>query len=286
MKIAVASGKGGTGKTTIATSFVFALRSTYDVVYADLDVEEPDGHIFINPHIKKEELITTLVPRIVEEKCTYCGICQKVCAFNAIFVFKNTRKISVLDELCKGCGNCMYNCPESAIYEIPRAIGVLRYGERDDIEFYEGRLNIGEIMTTTAISYVKEKIDKHIEGDTVVVFDSPPGTSCPMVESVKDADFVILVTEPTPFGLFDLQMAHGVIKKLQKPYGIIVNKYESGFKEMEEFFDRENIPVLLKIPFERSIAEGYSRGITLSLQDNSWNEKFKELFYRIKEQIQ
>jgi len=286
MKIAVASGKGGTGKTTISTSLVFSLRDINEVIYADLDVEEPDGHILIRPEIKKEELITTPVPRIVEEKCTYCGICQKVCAFNAIFVFKNTRKISVLDELCKGCENCMYNCPENAIYEIPRPIGVLRYGERDGVKFYEGRLNIGEIMTTTAINYVKDKVEEHASNDTIVVLDSPPGTSCPMVESVKDADFVILVTEPTPFGLFDLKMAHGVVKKLGKPYGIIINKYEPGFKEMEEFFDKENIPVLLKIPFERKIAEGYSRGVTLSLQDESWNSKLRELFYRIKELVQ
>jgi len=275
MKIAVASGKGGTGKTTVSVSLALSIEGKAQ--FLDLDVEEPDAHIFLRPEIEKEYMASLPVPRVMLDKCDFCGVCQDVCAYNAIFAFANTKQLVVFDELCKGCGACTMLCPQKALYEVQRPIGIIREGWRDDIHFFEGRLNIGEITTTSLIKIVKEKAGN----SGITVIDSPPGTSCPMVEAVRDADYVLLVTEPTPFGLYDLKIAHGVVKKLGKPHGIVINKYGMGDEEVEKYAEETGTEVLLKIPFEKKIAEAYARGIPLYELDEKWKIAFRELFEQI-----
>ena len=272
MKIAVASGKGGTGKTFVSTSL--ALSIDHELTFLDLDVEEPNAHIFIKPEFEEESDVGIPVPRVDYDKCDFCGVCQEVCAYNAIFAFPNTKKVVVFDELCKGCGACVVLCPQKALYEVPRPVGSMRKGKNGRIRFFDGKLNIGEINTTYMITYIK----KQIEGEENIIIDSPPGTSCPMIQAVKDSDFVVLVTEPTPFGLFDLNLAYQVVKKMEIPAGIVINRYGIGDDRVEKFAEENNVPILMKIPFSREIAKHYSKGISIVEVDNGWREKFRKMY--------
>ena len=284
MVITVASGKGGTGKTTISTSLTYAISRKKEVAHVDLDVEEPDSNIFLKVPIQKEEMIWLPLPVIDYEKCTFCGVCQKVCEYNAIFVFKNTQEVKVFDQLCRGCGACKEMCPFDAISEVQRFIGVFSYGKKDSVSFYEGRLNIGEYVTTDAIRWVKRRL-KDINKSEITVIDAPPGTSCPVIHSMKDADYIILVTEDTPFGLFDMKLAYGVGKKMGKKMGIVINKALPGYKDTREFAKKEGIPILLEIPFDRKFAKAYAEGITLSEYSEEYREKFEEIFNYIEGEV-
>ncbi len=285
MVITVASGKGGTGKTTISTSLSISVSKHRTVSHVDLDVEEPDSNIFLKVPIEREEMIWLPLPVIDYKKCTFCGVCQRVCEYNAIFVFKNTGEVKVFDQLCRGCGACKEMCPYDAIYEVQRFIGVFGYGKKGNLNFYEGRLNIGEYVTTDAIRWVKRRL-KEINNSEVTIIDAPPGTSCPVIHSMKDADFVLLVTEDTPFGLFDMKLAYGVAKKMNKKLGIVINKALPGFTETREFAKKENIPVLLEIPFDRKFARAYAEGITLSEYSDEFSEKFERIFSYIEKEVQ
>ncbi len=280
MKISVASGKGGTGKTFVSTSL--ALSIDKELTFLDLDVEEPNAHIFIKPMFDEENDVGIPVPRVDYDKCDFCGVCQEVCAYNAIFAFPNTKKVVVFDELCKGCGACVVLCPQKALYEVPRPVGKMRHGRNGKIEFFDGKLNIGEINTTYMITHIQ----KQVKNASLIIVDSPPGTSCPMIQAVKDSDFVILVTEPTPFGLFDLNLAYEVVKKMEIPSGIIINRYGIGDDRVEKFAEENNIPILLKIPFSREIARYYSEGVPIVHADESWKEKFKSVFDRVIELVE
>ncbi len=253
MIISIASGKGGTGKTTVAVALASALKKC---AYIDCDVEEPNGHILLKPEIQSETAFQKLLPKIEYSKCTFCGKCVEVCEFNALLNFKT--EIVLLEELCHSCGACSYFCPENAITEEGKTLGFVRKGivENYDIQFYDGILNIGEATAAPLIREVKLKILP----DRVNIIDSPPGTSCSMVEAVRNSDYSILVTESTPFGLHDLKLAVDVLGMLVIPFGVVINKYDESFKELEAYLEEKKIPIFMKIPFDKSIAVAYSKG--------------------------
>lgn len=255
MKLAVASGKGGTGKTTIATNLALVLTQMGQAVQLlDCDVEEPNCHIFLKPDIEVSSAVTVLRPEVIKEKCTSCGICQEVCEYSAIIVVKDT--VLTFPELCHSCGACSMFCPEDAITEVPRQVGTVEEGTSNGITFTHGLLNIGELMSPAVISSVKNTADE----PDVLLIDSPPGTSCPVIEAVKDAEFVLLATEPTPFGLNDLELAVGMVRELNIPFAVAINRCDIGNEVVKDYCTREHIAVVLEIPDDRKIAEAYSRG--------------------------
>lgn len=279
MIISIASGKGGTGKTLVATSLALSLKDEYRVQLLDCDVEAPNDHLFLKPKISGKEAVCIPVPEVDEAKCTHCGLCAQVCAYNAIAVLPN--RVMVFPELCHGCGACSYLCPEKAITEVGREMGVVEEGRADGIAFVQGKLTIGEAMPSPVIRQVKEKADP--EG--VVIIDVPPGTSCPVVESIKDSHFCLLVTEPTPFGLNDLVLAVETVRELNIPLAVVLNRAGVGDNKVEEYCRKENIAILVTIPLDTEIARLYSRGVTLAKGKPEWRESFIGVFNKIREMI-
>ena len=269
MIISVASGKGGTGKTTVAVNLALSLR---DVELLDCDVEEPNCNIFLKKNLKNIEDVSIPVPVIHLEKCDFCGKCSEFCEYNALAVMKGN--VLVFKELCHGCGGCKLVCPKDAITYRERKIGEVA-GEDN---FYQGKLNIGEAMATPVVAAVKKKINN----EKTVIIDSPPGAFCPVIEAVSGTDYCILVTEPTPFGLSDLKIAVEILKKLNVPYGIVINREGIGDERVEEYCKKNKIPILMKIPHDRKIAEFYSKGIPFVLEMPEWKEKFRNLYEVIK----
>jgi MinD superfamily P-loop ATPase len=255
MKIAIASGKGGTGKTTVATNLAYAAsRDGRSVAYLDCDVEEPNGHIFLKPHIRRSRTATRGVPEVDAQKCNHCGECGRICRFSAIVCIRD--KVLVYPDLCHNCGGCMLVCPTGAVRETPHPMGRLEAGRAGAVEFVHGLLNVGEAMSPPLIRQVKAAAP---EADLVVI-DSPPGTSCPVIESIRGADFVILVTEPTPFGLNDLKLAVEMVEALALPFGVVINRADLGDDRTGEYCRARGIEVLAEIGDDRRIAEAYSRG--------------------------
>ncbi|MDI6814661.1 MAG: ATP-binding protein, partial [Dehalococcoidales bacterium] len=245
MIILVASGKGGTGKTLVATSLALSLRKRERVKFLDCDVEEPNAHIFLKPLFSRVEAVSIPVPEINEEKCTCCGKCSEVCLYHAIAVLG--KKVLVFPELCHGCGACSHLCPEGAIAEVGREIGVVEIGWSEGMEFVHGKLSPGEPRATPVIKRVKE----NVEPEKVVIIDVSPGTSCPMVEAIKGSDFCVLVTDPTPFGLYDLTLAREVVAGMGIPYGVVINRTGVGDGRIDKYCLEQNIPILMKIPLEK-----------------------------------
>jgi len=272
MIISIASGKGGTGKTTIAINLALSLK---DVQYMDCDVEEPNGHLFLKPLIEERISVGIPVPQVDESRCTYCGKCAEICEFNAIVVIK--KKVLLFPELCHGCGGCSYLCPEDAIEEVEREIGVIERGKAGHIEFVHGLLHVGEPMAPPLIR--REK--KLINGRKTVIIDSSPGTSCPVVETVKGSDFCLLVTEPTPFGLNDLKLAVEMVRKLGVPLGVLINCSDIGDRKVWQYCEIEKIPLLMEIPFERRIAVAYSKGVPLVEEIPEYRKRFQDLYYKL-----
>ena len=278
MIISIASGKGGTGKTTVATNLALSLES--DVQILDCDVEEPNCHLFIQPVIEEVKTITTPVPEVDEKKCTLCGKCSEICQFKAIVVIGET--VLPFHELCHSCGGCVEVCPEKAITETGRELGVIERGHKNGLEFIHGILRVGEAMSPPLIRKVRE----YTRPGTLTIIDAPPGTSCPVIASMKGADFVLLVTEPTPFGLYDLKLAVEAVKILGIPCGLVINRADMGDDRVKTYAEEEDIPVLMEIPFDRGIAEVYSRGEMVVEVMPEWKQKFTELYYRIEEIVQ
>ena len=278
MQFAIASGKGGTGKTTLATNLARALAADgVPVAYLDCDVEEPNGHIFLRPKILSRNEVTIPVPEVDFSRCTYCRACAQACRFSAIVAFKTS--VLTFPKLCHGCGGCALACPEKAIREVARPIGTIEEGETNGLAFVHGRLDIGEAMSPPLIRAV---LDRAPVGHTIVV-DAPPGTSCPVIASVKGADAVLLVTEPTPFGLSDLRLAVAMVRALGRPFGVAVNRADVGDREVFGFCEREGIPVLFELGEDRRIAYSYSRG-ELALQAiPDLAPRFLELAKRLRE---
>ena len=276
MIISIASGKGGTGKTTIATNLALSLGK---VQVIDCDVEEPNANIFFNAEIKEREDVTVEIPEIDKEKCNYCGKCSEFCAYNALAVVPSD--VLVFPELCHSCGGCEIVCPQNAINWKKKPVGKIEHGVTNGVDFYHGLLNVGEIQAVPVIKALKKKIDK--EGN--VIIDAPPGTSCPVIESINGSDYCILVTEPTPFGLHDLKLAIAVVRHLYIPFGVIINRDGVGDKKVEMYCQTEKIPILMKIPHSEEIANLYSMGIPFVKKLPEWHEKFTELFRRIQEGV-
>ena len=278
MIISIASGKGGTGKTTVATNL--ALSHDSNVQLLDCDVEEPNAHLFIRPEWKGKQTITTPVPQVDEEKCNLCGKCGDICQFKAIVVIGET--VLPFHEMCHSCGGCMEVCPEGAITETGRELGIIETGRKDGLEFVHGSLRVGEAMSPPLI----KKVRSFALPDQLTIIDAPPGTSCPVIAAMKGADFVLLVTEPTPFGLHDLKLAVGAVKILGIPCGLVINRSDMGDEQVKKYAKEEGIPLLMEIPFDRRIAEAYSRGQLLVEVMPEWKEKFEMLYRRIAEIVE
>lgn len=273
MIISVASGKGGTGKTTISTNLAAALGT--GVQFLDCDVEEPNAHLFLNPEFISKETVFALVPKVDDGKCTYCGKCSDICRFSAISVVANT--VLIFPELCHGCGGCMTVCPEKAISDSGRELGVIENGNIESSRFAHGVIRIGEAMSPPLIKAVR-KLETQ---DIINIIDAPPGTSCPVIAAMKDTDFVLMVTEPTPFGLHDLKLAVEAVKILDIPCGLVINRSDIGDDGVVNYAEKENIPVLMEIPFDRRIAEAYSNGKMVIEELPEWKDKFLMLFENI-----
>jgi MinD superfamily P-loop ATPase len=277
MIISIASGKGGTGKTTLATNLAVALGES--VQFLDCDVEEPNAHLFLKPEISQHEEFYLEVPEINQEKCSLCGQCQDICQFNAIAILPELAL--TFPELCHSCGGCFMVCPEEAVSSAQRLLGSIEIGKRGPIRFIHGRLRVGEAMAPPLIKRVRQKAQEN--GITIV--DAPPGTSCPVIAALRNSDYVILVTEPTPFGLNDLELAVGAVRALGLPMGIVINRSDLGDERVHYFAARESIPLLMEIPFDRQVAKSYARGELLVEALPHWRNKMLDLFSAIQKQL-
>ena len=276
--IAIASGKGGTGKTTVAVHLAALLAAQGRTVqYLDCDVEEPNGHLFLKPQIDSADTASIPVPVVDAAQCTACGQCAQACEFNAIAMLK---KPLVFPELCHGCGACTLACPVGAIRETPRAIGVVESGRAGAVAFAQGRLNVGEPMSPPLIRAVKARRNP----ESVALLDAPPGTSCPVVATVRGADFIVLVTEPTPFGLHDLSLALETFRPMGRPLGVVVNRADDDCR-VQQFCQAQEIPVLAELPDDRRVAETYARGELLFGCLPEWRGLFENLWERIEERL-
>ena len=273
MIVSIASGKGGTGKTTVAVNMALSLK---DIQILDCDVEEPNVHVLLQPKINETKPVYISTPLVDEEKCDHCGKCSEFCEFNALFV--TPEKVLFFPELCHSCGGCILVCPKNAITEKNVEIGVIKKGAAEDVKVVYGELNVGEPMAIPVIKDVK----KQIESNKTVIIDSPPGASCPVIESVHGSDYCLLVSEPTPFGLHDLKIMVQVLEGLNIPFGVIINCAGIGDKKIYDFCEEKDLHILLEIPFQRKIAELYSRGIPFVVEMPEWKRKFQLLMEDIK----
>ncbi len=280
--ISIAAGKGGTGKTLVATSLAVALNGAGSprTELLDCDVEEPNAHLLLCPHIAHRQPVSIRVPQVSKSLCTHCGRCAEVCQFSAIAVIRDA--VLTFPELCAGCGVCAFVCPADAILEVEREVGVLEKGVTDEgIDFYQGRVNVGEQRSGPVIRAVK----RQVHPDAVTIIDAPPGTSCPMQETIADTDYCLLVTEPTPFGLSDLGAAVETCRQLGVPCGVLINRDGIGDAPVAEYCAGERLPILLRIPHDRRIAEAYARGDTLVHAFPEWQKPLRGLYERILDEL-
>lgn len=281
-KIAIASGKGGTGKTFISTNLFNVLQKRdFNIALVDCDAEEPNDREFIRGELQISQKVTQKVPVIDESKCSYCGKCKEYCNYNAIFFLKDTKMIKVLDELCHGCGACSVACGDNAIVEKDDILGsVNQYGVSKNSALIEARMNVG---VYSPVNVIKSAI-KEANGFDIILLDSPPGTSCPFIQTVATADYVVLVTEPTPFGLSDLMQSVDTLKSMEKSCGVIINRADLGNKDIYDYLQLENIPLLMTVPFDKKIAVSYSNGELLTNLYPDWDVKFNQLYQTITKQ--
>ncbi len=283
MIISVASGKGGTGKTTVSVNLALSLDNAQIL---DCDVEEPNVQIFIKPEIERTLAVKVPVPEVDLNVCNFCGKCSQVCNYNAICVIPPRQNfkgnVLIFDHLCHSCGACWYFCPQKAIMEKEKVIAYVDVGKRGDLKYVGGRLLPSQVLSPVVIDEVKRHMDK----DRVAIIDASPGTACPVVRAISGSDFCILVTEPTPFGLNDLNLAYQLTHLLKVPSGIVLNRADYGDKTLiKEFAKKNDIPLLLEIPFDNKIAQTYSEGIPVVEAIPEYREIFKELYEKISEII-
>lgn len=274
MKLAIASGKGGTGKTSLACALARVLGPRAALL--DCDVEEPDCALFLRPEITSETDFTVPVPSIDLNRCKGHGRCQEVCAYNAIKVFNG--KPFLFNHMCHSCGGCVLVCPEKAITEVQHTAGKVRVGRRGNLFFSDGLLKIGEASPVRLIKAVKKNAPETGE----IIIDCPPGTSCPMIAAVSGADFCLLVSEPTPFGLSDLKLAVETLEKIKIPHALVINRCDLGNGKLEDWCSEKGIEILLRIRFDRKIAEAYSRGQTMLEAAPEYGPALRELFEAIR----
>jgi MinD superfamily P-loop ATPase len=276
VRVAIASGKGGTGKTTVATNLAWvASQNETSVAYLDCDVEEPNGQIFLKPAVRWRKPISVPIPRVDPELCDHCGLCGDICQYSAIVCLGD--QVLVFPELCHSCGGCELVCPHSAISEEPRTIATLTAGEDGPVRYLQGLLNIGEAMSPPVIRAVKAEAP---DADLVIV-DAPPGTTCPVIESVRGCDHVLLVTEPTPFGLHDLELALDMVQELGLPCEVVVNRAGVDGSKMKEFCRRRGVEIIAELPDDRRVAEAYSRGALAAEALPEFRERFRLLLAHI-----
>ena len=281
-KIAVASGKGGTGKTTVSVNLFNIAQEKFKeaATIVDCDVEEPNVNLYLNGKVTSKKDATILIPELDPNKCTYCGICSEVCAYNSLVVIKSLEKWVLMEDDCHGCGACTYFCPEKALTEKPKIMGEithLKFTGNSDI--IEGRLKIGEASPTPVI---KQTIANIPTDNKITIFDAPPGTSCSLIETIEDVDFVILVAEPTPFGLNDLKLAVDTVKKVNKNLGLVINKSTMGdIGLVRDYAKNENLNILLEIPFSNEIASISSKGVILTNELPNLKLSFEKLLDEI-----
>ncbi len=280
MKIAIASGKGGTGKTTLSTNLAMFLGERESVVLVDLDVEEPNSHLFLKSELLRREDKMKMIPRWESGSCTLCNECVELCNFHALICLGN--EILIFPNLCHSCYACSELCPTHSLPMEAQKMGELSHFLAHPIEFVEGRLNIGEEQAVSLIAQTKKYVEKHFYDETITLYDSPPGTSCPVIESIKDADFVILVTEPTPFGLHDLTLAVETTRALGKKFGVVINRYGMGDDAVEAYCQSEDIAILAKIPHLLEIAQCYSAGKLIYPEVDSFKQALEEIATFIK----
>jgi len=270
--VAVASGKGGTGKTTIATNLAkLCAESGRSTQYLDCDVEEPNGHIFLKPTLDERRDIMVDVPGVDTDKCTGCGQCGQICQYGAIVAIE--KHVLTFEQLCHSCGGCWRVCPSGAIEPKPLKIGQLESGHVGSLGFVTGRLEIGHVRTPSMIHCVKECI----RPEALAIVDVPPGTSCPVVAALRGVDFVLLVTEPTPFGLNDLKLAVGLVREMKLPFAVVINRQGIGNDETEAYCRAEGIDVAATLPDDRRIAEAYSTGRMIAEAVPGCRESFRAL---------
>lgn len=280
LKIAIASGKGGTGKTIVATNiFDSLLKNQMDAVLVDCDAEAPNAAAFFETSRTGSFEVTQLVPVINTDVCTYCGKCHEYCNYNAIFILPPMKIINVIEDLCHGCGACSVACEYGAISEKSVSLGEVNFflinGQH---ELVEARMNVGVMSPVPVIKAAIRQIDHKSD---IAILDSPPGTSCPSIQTVAKSDYIILVTEPTPFGLSDLKQSVETIKELNKPFGIIINRAGLGDNDVYDWLQKNNIPLLMEIPFDREIARIYSEGRLLSEEKMNYRTQFFDLIKTI-----
>jgi MinD superfamily P-loop ATPase len=275
MKVAIASGKGGTGKTTVATSLALVAGSGTRLL--DCDVEEPNAHLFLKPVMTHQEPVNVRVPKVDAERCNACGECGAFCQYNAIVSFKTQPLL--FPELCHACGGCALVCPTKAITEVPREIGVVERGQAGDIEFVHGVLKVGEAMSPPLIRAVK----RYERSEGVQLIDAPPGTSCPVVAAVRGVDLVLLVTEPTPFGLHDLTLAVETMRQLELRMGVVLNRVGIGDRRVQEYCRSEGLALLTELPDDRRVAEAYSRGVPVVEAVPELRGRLEELLAAVRE---
>jgi len=284
MIVAVASGKGGTGKTTVSASLAAVWKRP--VLAVDLDVEEPNLHLFLRPNSVAGEPVHLAVPVLDEQQCSRCGICSSFCQFKAISLMG--RHLILFPEMCHGCGGCIHVCPEGALGIGQRELGLIEYGSTDDgIPCLSGRLRVGEAMSPPLMAKVRQQMRRiATQEHRDAVIDAPPGVSCPAMSAVQDADVIVLVTEPTPFGLHDLRLAFQAFRVLGKPMGVVINRAGLGDDRVQAFCMENSIPVLMEIPFSRTIAAHYARGGVLSRMDDDYRKSFEALASRLESMAQ
>jgi len=290
MLITIASGKGGTGKTTVALGLALSLaeRASEERVYLlDADVEAPNVHLFLKPRLENSEEFAPPIPTVDLEACSGCGRCGQVCQYHAIIALPPAEEgqlpsVLVFPDLCHSCGGCALECPEEAISEVPQRTGVIEEGWAGPIRFAQGVLDVGKAMASPIIQRLKERAHGY---PGIVIVDAPPGTACPVVHSMHGADFVLLVTEPTPFGLHDLRLAVGVARELHIPAGVVINRDGIGDEQVEVYCRTEGLPILMRIPFDRRIAEAYADGVPLVEAQPSYRAAFRDLYRRIEAEV-